>query len=37
MPNIIPLERIDKSIYLIRGQKVILDKDLASIYGVTTF
>jgi hypothetical protein len=37
MTNIIPTERIEKSIYLVRGQKVILDKDLASIYGVPTF
>jgi hypothetical protein len=37
MSNIIPAERIEKSIYLIRGQKVILDKDLAAIYGVPTF
>lgn len=37
MANIIPSERIEKSIYLIRIQKVILDKDLAAIYGVPTF
>jgi len=37
MPNIIPAERIEKSICLVRGQKVILDKDLAVIYGVPTF
>ena len=37
MPDIIPIERIEKSIYLIRGQKVILDSDLASIYGVPTY
>jgi hypothetical protein len=35
--NIIPTDRIEKSIYLIRGQKVILDKDLAAIYSVPTF
>src|SRR5437899_184177 len=33
---IIPLERIASRIYLIRGQKVMLDTDLAEIYGVTT-
>jgi len=33
---IIPPERIDQLIILVRGQKVILDRDLASLYGVTT-
>jgi hypothetical protein len=33
---LIPLERIERSILLIRGQKVMLDRDLASLYGVTT-
>ena len=32
----IPIERIEKSIMLIRGHKVILDNDLASLYGVQT-
>ena len=32
----IPLERIERSIYVIRGQKVILDQDLAMLYGVET-
>lgn len=32
----IPLERITNSILLIRGQKVILDSDLATLYGVET-
>jgi hypothetical protein len=32
----IPVERIEKAILLIRGQKVILDKDLAALYGVET-
>lgn len=31
-----PVERIEKAIYLIRGEKVILDSDLAKLYGVTT-
>lgn len=31
-----PVERIERLIYLIRGQKVMLDSDLAEIYGVTT-
>jgi hypothetical protein len=29
-------ERIENSIYLIRGQKVMLDRDLALLYGVET-
>ena len=31
-----PLERIVQSILLIRGHKVLLDADLAALYGVTT-
>jgi hypothetical protein len=30
---IIPDERIEKTILLIRGQKVIIDADLAELYG----
>lgn len=33
---LIPTERIERSILLIRGQKVLLDSDLAELYGVTT-
>jgi len=32
----IPVEHIEHSIYLIRGQKVMLDRDLAALYGVST-
>ena len=32
----IPLERIEEIILLIRGEKVILDSDLAALYGVST-
>lgn len=32
----IPDERIINKIYLIRGQKVMLDRDLAEMYGVET-
>jgi hypothetical protein len=32
----IPVERVQQVIYLIRGQKVMLDKDLARLYGVET-
>jgi hypothetical protein len=34
--SLIPVERIERSILLIRGQKVILDADLAMLYGVET-
>jgi hypothetical protein len=33
---VIPLERIQRTIYLLRGQKVMLDADLAVLYGVET-
>ena len=36
MKTLIPLEVIEQRILLIRGQKVILDRDLAHLYGVTT-
>ena len=32
----IPVERIESAILLIRGEKVLLDKDLALLYGVST-
>jgi hypothetical protein len=32
----IPIERIEKAILLVRGQKVLLDRDLAVLYGVET-
>ena len=34
--EIIPIERVVQSIRWIRGQKVLLDSDLAILYGVTT-
>jgi hypothetical protein len=34
--KIVPLERIEKSIYVIRGIRVMIDRDLASLYGVET-
>ena len=34
--EIIPIARIAQSIYLLRGQKVMLDCDLAALYGVAT-
>ncbi len=34
--EVIPAARIDQSIHLLRGQKVMLDRDLAALYGVET-
>jgi ORF6N domain-containing protein len=34
--NLIPAERIEQNIYLIRGEKVMLDRDLSELYEVTT-
>jgi len=34
--SLIPIERIEGLILLIRGHKVILDADLAALYGVET-
>jgi len=34
--QIIPPERIEKLIHLARGERVLLDADLARLYGVTT-
>jgi hypothetical protein len=31
------IERIESAILFIRGHKVMLDRDLAALYGVTTF
>lgn len=36
MSNLIPMEKIENKIYLIRGQKVMFDFDLARLYGVET-
>ncbi|KKQ54522.1 MAG: hypothetical protein US83_C0005G0080 [Candidatus Falkowbacteria bacterium GW2011_GWC2_38_22] len=36
MENLIPLEKIENKILLIRGEKVMLDRDLAGFYGVDT-
>ena len=32
----VPVELVERRIYLIRGQKVMLDSDLAELYQVTT-
>src|ERR1039458_9859055 len=33
---VVPTDKIERSILLIRGRKVILDTDLAELYGVRT-
>jgi hypothetical protein len=35
-PALVPVEHIGRSILILRGQRIILDSDLAAIYGVTT-
>lgn len=34
--SLLPAERIEKAILLLRGEKVMLDRDLAALYGVPT-
>ena len=34
--TLIPLEAIERGIHLIRGERVMLDSDLAKLYGVET-
>ena len=34
--SLVPVERIERAIILVRGEKVMLDRDLAAIYGVET-
>lgn len=36
MTTLVPIELIASKIYLIRGMKVMLDRDLAEFYGVET-
>ncbi|MGC1522957.1 MAG: ORF6N domain-containing protein [Steroidobacteraceae bacterium] len=36
MPRALPIENIVRSILILRGQRVILDRELAMIYGSTT-
>jgi hypothetical protein len=36
MNSLIPVDAITGRIHLIRGHKIILDRDLAELYGVTT-
>ena len=34
--KVVPIQQVDSLIYLLRGQKVMLDSDLAALYGVAT-
>jgi len=34
--SLIPAERIEKAIFVLRGQRIMLDEDLTELYGVTT-
>lgn len=34
--QLVPVERVEKLIHLARGEKVLLDADLAALYGVST-
>jgi hypothetical protein len=36
MPDMVPLERIARQIYVIRNARVMLDRDLVELYGVET-
>jgi hypothetical protein len=36
METIVPMEVVKSRIFLIRGQKMLLDRDLAAMYGVET-
>lgn len=36
MTSLVPVERIEKRILFLRGHKVMLDTDLADLYGVST-
>ena len=35
-PTLVPAERIEQCILMIRGERVMLDADLAELYGVPT-
>ena len=36
MTNLVPIEKIEKRIFQIRGKKIMLDRDLAELYCVST-
>jgi hypothetical protein len=35
-PSLVAIEKIERAIYFIRGERVMLDRDLAKLYGVST-
>jgi hypothetical protein len=35
-PELVPMERIERAILILRGQRIILDADLAAMYEVET-
>lgn len=35
-PALVAIERIAEAIHVLRGQRVLLDSDLAALYGVST-
>ena len=37
MNELVPIERIERKIFVIRGKKVMVDRDLAELYEVETF
>jgi len=36
MPSLVKLDNVEAAIYLVRGERVMLDSDLAAIYGTST-
>jgi ORF6N domain len=36
MPKIVPAEEIARAILVVRGQRVLIDAELAALYGVAT-
>lgn len=34
--SIVTLDQVERRIYLVRGEKVMLDSEFATMYGVTT-
>ena len=33
-PELVPLEHVERAILIVRGHRVLLDRDLAALYGV---
>ncbi len=36
IPSVLPAERVERAIFVLRGEKVMLDEDIAVLYGVET-